>query len=243
MKLARIRDSETGKAIRGELTDSETIETSKGDFGPDEVEILPPVKPEKIVCVGLNYMDHIEETGSDLPERPALFFKPPSSVIGPGDPIVISEARRYDPEGEVAVVIGERCRNVDREESLAYVRGFTGLNDVTNRDAQAWERNWVRAKGFDTAAPIGPYIVPPDEVELPLSFRLEVNGTVRQSTDTSELIFGIPELIEEISTFMTLNEGDVISTGTPRGVAPIEPGDEVKLEIDGIGVLENPVKS
>lgn len=219
------------------------IETSQGTFSPDEVDILPPVEPEKIICVGLNYMDHIEETSSDLPERPSLFFKPPSAVIGPGDPIIISEKSRYDPEGEVAVVINEKCRNVDREEALNYVRGFTGLNDVTNREAQEWEQNWVRAKGFDTAAPIGPYLVTSDELELPLSFRLEVNGTVRQTSNTSELIFGIPELIEEISSFMTLNSGDVISTGTPKGVAPIEAGDEVKLDIDGIGALRNPVKT
>ncbi len=143
----------------------------------------------------------------------------------------------------MAVVIGEKCRNVDRGEALNYVRGFTGLNDVTNREAQEWEQNWVRAKGFDTAAPIGPYVVTPDELELPLSFRLEVNGTIRQTSDTSELIFGIPELIEEISSFMTLHSGDVISTGTPKGVAPVEDGDEIKLVIDGVGVLKNRVKT
>lgn len=242
MKIARIADPDTGSAIRAKLNEDGLLETNKGIFSPEEVDLLPPVEPGKIICVGLNYADHADETGSEIPERPSFFFKPPSSVVGPGDSIVITEGRRYDPEGEVALVIGNKCRSVDKEEAGRYIQGFTGLNDVTNRDAQNWEQNWVRAKGFDTAAPIGPYILPVEETELPLSFQLSVNGEVRQSSDTSELIFGIHELVEEISSFMTLNEGDIISTGTPKGIGPIEAGDEVSLTIEGIGNLKNDVR-
>lgn len=242
MKIARLVDPETGEELEGKLKDNGLLETRNGSFHPKEVDLLPPVDPGKIICVGLNYGDHADETGSKIPESPSLFFKPPSSVVGPGDSIVITEKNRYDPEGEVAIVIGEQCRNVDKEEAWNRILGFTGLNDVTNRDAQNWEQNWVRAKGFDTAAPIGPYILPAEETELPLSFQLSVNGNIRQSSDTSELVFGIRELVSEISSFMTLNEGDIISTGTPKGIEPIEAGDEVSLKIEGIGSLKNDVR-
>lgn len=241
MKIARLVDPDTGNALQAKLNENGLLETEKRTFDPEKVELLSPVKPGKIICVGLNYANHADETGAELPKRPSLFFKPPSSVIGPDDPIVITKGKRYDPEGEVAIVMGNKCRNVDKDEGLNYILGFTGLNDVTNRDAQNWEQNWVRAKGFDTAAPIGPYILPVEEAELPLSFQLSVNGNIRQSSDTSNLIFGIRELVEEISSFMTLNKGDIISTGTPKGVSPIEDGDEVSLAIEGIGSLGNVV--
>ena len=241
MKLARIKDPESGKIIRGTVK-ADSVETEYGGFGLDEVELLTPVAPSKIICVGLNYKDHISETGAEAPEDPSFFFKPPSATVAPGNPIKITEDKRYDPEGEVAVVIEKKCRNVKIADAPDYIWGYTGLNDVTNRDAQDWEQNWVRAKGFDTAAPLGPFLVTPDEIDLPISFELEVNGSIRQSSDTSNLIFGLPELISELSSFMTLERGDVISTGTPRGVAPIEQGDEVKLKLDGIGTLENPVQ-
>jgi len=241
VKIARVVDPDTGNALQAKLNEDGLLKTKKGTFDLEEVELLSPVKPGKIICVGLNYADHADETGAELPKRPSLFFKPPSSVVGPDDPIVITKGKRYDPEGEVAIVMGDKCRDVDKDEALNYILGFTGLNDVTNRDAQNWEQNWVRAKGFDTAAPIGPYILPVEEAELPLSFQLSVNGNIRQSSDTSDLIFGIRELVEEISSFMTLNKGDIISTGTPKGVSPIEDGDEVSLTIEGIGSLENDV--
>jgi 2-keto-4-pentenoate hydratase/2-oxohepta-3-ene-1,7-dioic acid hydratase in catechol pathway len=241
VKIARVVDPDTGNALQAKLNEDGLLKTKKGTFNLEEVELLPPVKPGKIICVGLNYADHADETGAELPKRPSLFFKPPSSVIGPDDPIVIMKGKRYDPEGEVALVMGDKCRDVEKDEALNYILGFTGLNDVTNRDAQNWEQNWVRAKGFDTAAPIGPYILPVEEAELPLSFQLSVNGNIRQSSDTSDLIFGIRELVAEISSFMTLNKGDIISTGTPKGVSPIEDGDEVSLTIEGIGSLENEV--
>ncbi len=241
MKLARVRNPETGRIERGAVEGS-TIETGSGVYPLEEIELLTPVKPGKIICVGLNYRDHITERGSEVPERPSLFFKPASAVIGPNDPIRITEAERFDPEGEIAVVIGSTCQNVDRTEVGDYIWGYTGLNDVTNRDAQEWEQNWVRAKGFDTSAPLGPFLVTPGEIDLPISFELEVNGKIRQASDTSDLIFGFADLIAEISSFMTLEKGDVISTGTPEGVAPIKGGDRVKLKIDGGGVLENTVE-
>lgn len=243
MKIARVRDPQTGEIYRGEIVDNDLLKSDDKTSELSKLNLLAPVDPTKIICVGLNYRDHIEETDSSIPDRPSLFFKPPTAIANPGDPIKITEDQRYDPEGEIAVVIGEDCRNVNQEDAFNYIWGFTGLNDVTNRNAQNWEQNWVRAKGFDSAAPLGPVLVTPDEVELPISFKLKVNGTVRQSSDTTNLIFDFSELIEEITSFMTLHKGDVISTGTPRGIAPISNGDRVRLEIEGIGVLENPVKT
>lgn len=241
MKLARVRNPQTGEIHRGKIVGEDVFETRDRTFKMSKLDLLAPVEPSKIICVGLNYRDHVEETGSSVPDRPSLFFKPPTAITNPGDPIEISEDHRYDPEGEIAAVIGKDCRNVKHQDALNYIWGFTGLNDVTNRDAQNWEQNWVRAKGFDTAAPLGPVLLTPDDIDFPVSFKLEVNGSVRQSSDTSKLIFDIPHLVEEISSFMTLRKGDVISTGTPRGVAPINRGDTVALNIAGIGTLENPV--
>lgn len=224
------------------MVNGDSIETPDRTFSLSRVDILAPVKPAKVICVGLNYKDHIEETGSEAPDHPSLFFKPPTAITNPNDPIRITPKNRYDPEGEVAVIIRKKCRNLNREEAFDYIWGFTGLNDVTNRDAQKWEQNWVRAKGFDTAAPIGPFIATPDEIDLPISFQLEVNGEIRQASDTSNMIFDIPDLLEEISSFMTLEKGDVISTGTPMGISPIDKGDNVRLKIEGVGILENPVQ-
>ena len=242
MKLARIRDPKTGETFRGKVVNGDSIETPDRTFSLSEVDILAPVKPAKVICVGLNYKDHIEETGSEAPDHPSLFFKPPTAITNPNEPIIITPENRYDPEGEVAVIIEKKCRNLHRDEAFDYIWGFTGLNDVTNRDAQKWEQNWVRAKGFDTAAPIGPFIATPDEIDLPISFQLEVNGEIRQASDTSNMIFDIPDLLEEISSFMTLEKGDVISTGTPMGISPIYKGDNVRLKIEGVGILENPVQ-
>lgn len=242
MKWARARDPKTGRIIRGEFIDNSFIVAGDQKLDLSDLDLLSPVDPAKIICVGLNYKDHIEETNADIPNHPSLFFKPPTAITNPGDPIEITKHHRYDPEGEIAVVISEECKSVERSKAFNYIWGFTGLNDVTNRDAQNWEQNWVRAKGFDTAAPLGPVLVSPDEIDLPISFKLEVNGSVRQSSDTSNLIFDFADLISEISSFMTLTRGDVISTGTPKGISPIERGDRVSLIMDGIGTLENPVE-
>ena len=230
-----------GLTLRGEIAGEEAV--GMGRRWPlSQVRLLPPVLPTKIVCLGRNYAAHAQELGNEVPERPLLFFKPPSAVIGPGEPILLPPSPRVDYEGELAVVIGRRCRNVEPAEAQEVILGYTCLNDVTDRAAQKWEKNWVRAKGFDTSCPIGPWIVTPDELSFPLTVETYVNGELRQRGDTSQLIFGIPEIIQEITSFMTLEEGDVIATGTPAGVGPLAPGDRVEVRISGIGSLVNRVE-
>jgi len=170
-----------------------------------------------------------------------LFFKPPSAVIGPSDTIVLPKSSLVHHEAELAVVIGARCRNVSARDAMGFVLGYTCMNDVSDREAQKWDKNWVRAKGFDTSAPLGPMIVTKDEIEGPFHVVSRVNGELRQDGSTAEFIFTIPALIEEISSYMTLEPGDVIATGTPAGVGPLVSGDVVEVEIDGIGILKNAV--
>jgi len=230
-----------GLTLRGEVVGEEAV--GMGRRWPlSQVHLLAPVRPSKIICLGRNYAAHAQELGNEVPERPLLFFKPPSAVIGPGEPILLPPSPRVDYEGELAVVIGRRCRNVKPTAAEEVILGYTCLNDVTDRAAQKWEKNWVRAKGFDTSCPIGPWIVTPDELSFPLTVETYVNGELRQRGDTSQLIFGIPEIIAEITSFMTLEEGDVIATGTPAGVGPLTPGDRVEVRISGIGSLVNRVE-
>jgi len=207
-------------------------------FPEPSIRFLPPVEPTKIVCVGLNYRDHAEELGMELPEEPVLFLKPPSAVIGHDEPIELPDCGRVDYEGELAVVIARKCKNVSRNEALSYVLGYTCFNDVTARDLQRKDGQWTRSKSFDTFAPIGPYVVC---IDNPSNLKIEtrVNGIVKQSSTTSNLIFDVPRLIEFVSGIMTLREGDVIATGTPSGVGPLNKGDVVEVEIEGIGVLRN----
>lgn len=240
MLVTRFKHIASDKIYFGNLRQQELV-TDEGNFTLNEVKFLAPVQPSKIICVGLNYKSHAEETGYEIPESPALFFKPPSAVIGPNDKIKLPTSSRVDYEGEVGVVIGRKCRNVTKREAKEYIWGYTCLNDISDRDAQKWEQNWVRAKGFDTACPLGPVVATPDEIEEPLELELRLNGEVRQKSDTSQLIFSIPELIEEISSFMTLKRGDVISTGTPSGIGPLSTGDRVEVEIKGVGTLVNKV--
>jgi 2-keto-4-pentenoate hydratase/2-oxohepta-3-ene-1,7-dioic acid hydratase in catechol pathway len=200
-----------------------------------------PVRPSKIVCVGTNYRAHAQEMGKPLPDEPLLFMKPPSALVGPGEPIVRPRGyQRVDFEGELAVVIGRTARRVAREAALAHVAGYTCLNDVTVRDLQKKDVQFTRAKGFDSFCPVGPRVAAGLD---PSRLRIEtrVNGQVRQSSTTADLIFDVPTLIAFVSGVMTLEEGDLISTGTPSGVGNLEPGDVVAIEIEGIGVLENPV--
>jgi len=207
----------------------------------DGVRFLAPVLPSKVVAVGKNYADHAAEMGSDVPEEPIIFLKPSTSVIGPGEPIPYPpQSRRVDHEAELAVVIGRFARGVRAEEAGKFILGFTCANDVTARDLQAKDGQWTRAKGFDGFCPLGPWI----ETELdPLDLAVEcrVGGDTRQAARTSTLTFGAAELIEFISSVMTLLPGDVILTGTPAGVGPLEVGDRVEVEVEGIGVLENEV--
>lgn len=219
-----------------------------GPFSPSglvwpikSVRFLAACRPSKIVAVGVNYADHAREFGKALPREPLIFLKPPSAVIGPGDPIRRpSGSRRVDYEGELAVVIGRRASRVAPAAAREYILGYTIMNDVTARDLQKRDGQWSRAKGFDTFAPLGPWIV--TDIS-PRDLRIEtfVNGRRRQSSRTSQLVFGVDRLVSHISGVMTLEPGDVISTGTPSGVGPLKRGDRVEVRIERIGSLANVV--
>jgi 2-keto-4-pentenoate hydratase/2-oxohepta-3-ene-1,7-dioic acid hydratase in catechol pathway len=202
-------------------------------------------RPSKIVCVGRNYLEHARELGNEVPERPLLFFKPPSSIIANGEAVVLPpESERVEHEGEIAVVIGRRARRVRAADAWDYVEGIAPLNDVTARDLQKTDGQWTRAKGFDTFCPLGtmvPLASIADRDALEVICR--VNGEVRQHGRVGDMAFNIPTLIEYISGVMTLEPGDVIATGTPAGVAPLQPGDVVEVEIPGVGTLTNPVQA
>jgi 2-keto-4-pentenoate hydratase/2-oxohepta-3-ene-1,7-dioic acid hydratase in catechol pathway len=241
MRLVRFISRETEKPENGELR-GEVILTPHGEVPLSQVRLLAPCTPTKILCVGRNYAAHAQELGNEVPTQPLLFFKPPSSVIGPEEEIVLPTSSLVHYEAELAVVIGKRCRNVPAAKAMDVILGYTCLNDISDREAQKWEKNWVRAKGFDTSAPIGPMIVTKDEIDGPFHVMLRVNGKTKQDGSTHDFIFPIPVLIEEISTYMTLEPGDVIATGTPAGVGPLSAGDVVEVEIDGIGILRNPVR-
>ena len=197
--------------------------------------------PSKIIGIGVNYRAHAVEMGKGLPEEPLMFLKPPSALIGDGAAIERPPGyERVDFEGELGVVIGQRARRISRDRALAHVLGFVCVNDVSVRDLQKKDGQWARAKGFDTFCPVGPRIVPGlDPSALRISTR--VNGVVRQDSSTADLIFDVPTLVAFCSEHMTLEPGDVISTGTPAGVGNLSPGDVVEIEIEGIGVLRNPV--
>jgi 2,4-didehydro-3-deoxy-L-rhamnonate hydrolase len=220
-----------------------------------EVRLHAPVsRPEKIVAIGLNYEDHAAETGAEIPEKPVVFTKYPNTIVGPGEPIRIPPiAEQIDYEAELAVVIGRTARNVPESEALEYVFGYANANDVSARDLQFSEGGqWTRSKSLDTFMPLGPFIVTRDEVPDPqsLSIRAILNGDVVQDGTTSKMIFSVAELVAFLSTGMTLVPGDVIITGTPPGVGMardpqlwMKPGDEVSIEIEGLGTLTNPVEA
>jgi 2-keto-4-pentenoate hydratase/2-oxohepta-3-ene-1,7-dioic acid hydratase in catechol pathway len=202
-------------------------------------------RPSKIVCVGRNYLEHAKELGNDVPERPLIFLKPPSSLLGEGESIVLPrESDRVEHEGEIAVVIGRRARRVSEAEAWDHVAAVAPLNDVTARDLQKSDGQWTRAKGFDTFCPVGPAkplaeIADRDALEV----ICRVNGEVRQHGRAGDMAFSIPQLIAYVSGVMTLEPGDVIATGTPAGVSPLRDGDVVEVEIPGVGRVSNPVKS
>jgi 2-keto-4-pentenoate hydratase/2-oxohepta-3-ene-1,7-dioic acid hydratase in catechol pathway len=214
-----------------------------GDTLPlDDVHLLAPVLPSKVVCVGKNYAAHAAEFGMEVPDEPLLFLKPSTAVIGPRDPIrLLPISRRVDYEGELAVVIGRLARDVRAEDAYRVILGYTCANDVTLRDLQKTDDQWARAKGFDGSCPLGPWIeteVDPNDVGL----QTRLNGEVRQQGTTTDMVYGVATLIEYITAFMTLLPGDVILTGTPEGVGKLADGDVVEVEVDGIGTLANPVK-
>jgi 2-keto-4-pentenoate hydratase/2-oxohepta-3-ene-1,7-dioic acid hydratase in catechol pathway len=208
----------------------------------DGVRLLAPVIPRsKVLGVGRNYADHAAEMGSAPPEQPLVFIKPNTSVVGPDDPILLpAESGQVHFEGELAVVIGRICREVPRDRVGEVVIGYTCANDVTARDLQRTDGQWWRAKGFDSFCPLGPYLVTDlDPTDLRLTTRLD--GELRQDARTSDMIFDVASVVSHISAAMTLLPGDVILTGTPAGVGPISAGQRVRIEIEGIGVLTNPV--
>jgi 2-keto-4-pentenoate hydratase/2-oxohepta-3-ene-1,7-dioic acid hydratase in catechol pathway len=217
-------------------------------IGTDVARRMAPVEPSKIVGIGSNYRAHAIEIGKPIPKEPLLFLKPPSSVIGPDAAIVRPTGyERTDFEGELGVVMGKRARKVSAKDALTYVFGYTVVNDVTVRDLQQRDVQFTRAKGFDTFCPVGPVVVGADARDGTsidpgkLAIFTRVNGDLKQDSSTADLIFDVPTLISFVSHVMTLEPGDLISTGTPPGVGPIQPGDRVEIEIENIGVLANPV--
>ena len=201
------------------------------------------VTPGKIVCVGRNYVAHAREMGNDVPAVPMLFLKPPTSVIGPGDAILLPpQSRQVEHEAEIGVVIGRRVRRISPDEAVTAIRGFTCANDVTARDLQKTDGQWGRAKGFDTFCPAGPVVAEGLDWRT-LEVIGRVNGEERQRGRAADMHFPIPVLVSFISEAMTLEPGDLILTGTPAGVGPLRPGDVVEVEIPGVGVLRNPVRA
>ncbi|MDD4957172.1 MAG: fumarylacetoacetate hydrolase family protein [Candidatus Omnitrophica bacterium] len=238
-----IRFEHDNSILEGILTpsgDTATVISAgrKVEYQLDDVTLLPPSAPSKIVCVGLNYRDHAEELNMEIPREPVIFIKPATAVIGPGGTIIYEGEGEVHYEGELAFVIGRGSRHVRAGAAYDHISGFSCFNDVTARGLQKKDVQWTRAKSFDTFAPFGPWI----ETELDpsdLGIRTYLNGNVVQSSRTSRMIFSVPEILEFISGIMTLMPGDVIATGTPPGVGPMGSGDKVKVEIDGIGELVN----
>lgn len=211
----------------------------------DEVQLLAPIVPTKLVCVGRNYAAHAAELNNEVPHQPLLFLKPPSTLIGPRESIVLpSLSEKVEHEGELALVIGQRCRNLRSEDAWDAVLGITCANDVTARDLQRSDKQWTRGKGFDTFCPIGPWVTTglSEQEVSDLQVRCLVNGKERQSGRTSQMVFSPAFLLSYITAVMTLEPGDLVLTGTPAGVGPLFHGDVVEVEVEGIGVLTNPVE-
>jgi 2-keto-4-pentenoate hydratase/2-oxohepta-3-ene-1,7-dioic acid hydratase in catechol pathway len=247
MRIARV--SKDGRIFFAVVEGTEVAEMDGPPIGDfrftgfraklDECKLLAPTLPSKIVAIGVNYRDHAEEMGHELPAEPLMFMKPSTAVIGPGDAVrKPPPCQRLDYEGELGVVVKGLVRNADLDTARESILGYTIANDVTARDLQLSDGQWTRAKGFDTFCPLGPWIdTDVDASALDITTRL--NGELRQESNTKNLIFGPAELVSYVSNVMTLLPGDVILTGTPSGVGPMEPGDEVEVEIAGIGTLRN----
>lgn len=250
MKLIRYQNSEKESHIGWVLGDK--LGPVRGDiFGEyqreeatipvEDVQLLAPVRPSKIIAIGRNYAAHAEEHGAEVPEIPLAFFKPPSAVIGPGEAIHIPpQTQQMEHEAELAVVIGKGGRWIAMDEADAHILGYTIANDITARDLQRSDRLWTRAKGFDTFAPLGPWIETDfDPTDAIITCR--VNDAIRQMASTRDMVFSVKKLVAFISSIMTLYPGDVILTGTPEGVGQLKKGDVVEIDIEGIGNLTNPV--
>jgi len=199
--------------------------------------------PTKIVCVGRNYAAHARELGNEVPERPLIFLKPPSALIGDGDAIVLPpQSQRVEHEGEIGVVIGRRVHHIEEKDALDVVAGYVPLNDVTARDLQKLDGQWTRAKGFDTFCPVGTQVAATAIDWRTLEVICRVNGDVRQHGRATDMAFGIPRLVSFISSVMTLEPGDIIATGTPEGISPLAAGDIVEVELRGLSRVSNPVR-
>ncbi len=246
--MKRARFAAGGRLCRGLLDEKsgELVDGGGERFALDQVVLLPPVRPHSVVGLALNFADHAQELDLDKPEEPTLFLKPVSTLIGHLAPIHYPERAQFvHYEAELAVVIGQTARAVSAERALDVVAGYTVANDVTVRDyIKNTFRPPVRAKGWDTFCPLGPYLVDRDDVADPgqLEITTRVNGELRQEGNTRHLVYSVPELIAFITAFMTLERGDVILTGTPKGISPVAVGDVIRCEVEGVGVLENPVR-
>lgn len=250
MKIVRVQ---TPEGIRYGGVEEEGIRVHEGSplvaWEPTEViipfpeaRLLSPILPTKVVAVGRNYADHAAEMGNEVPESPMIFLKPSTSVIGPEAPIVLPEASdEVHHEAEMAIVIGTVARTIPAEEAHSVILGYTAANDVSARDLQRSDGQWGRAKGFDTFCPLGPAIETEFDPLEDHSLECRVNDEVRQGASITDLVFGVAELVEFITSAMTLLPGDVILTGTPAGVGPIVDGDRVEVRLEGIGTLANPV--
>ncbi len=257
-RFVRFRDM-SGYVRTGDWTES-GIESGGQIYDPEEVNILPPVDPSKIICLYGNYVEHLRESGysipEDMPERPQFFLKSPNTITGHRVTITLPSPSteredlpnlgdietgkgRIDYEAELGVVIGDQCKRVPEENAGEVIWGFTCVNDLSNRDDQSIEHNWVRGKSFDNAAPIGPVIAPFDSVPKEPRVRLKLNGNMKQDSKKDQFVFSVSEVIAEITELITLEAGDVIAMGTPSGVGPISEGDTTEVIIEGVGTLEN----
>ncbi len=210
----------------------------------DKAELLPPAEPSKIVCVGRNYRDHAAELKNPIPKEPMFFLKPPSALLAPGGEILRPKvSARVDFEGELALIVGRRCHNLgDSEDLRPYILGYTALNDVTARDLQTQGAPWTRAKGFDTFCPVGPLVSDALDPWAGVAVSTRVNGALRQQGNTRDFLFPLDAIIRYISRVMTLLPGDLVATGTPAGVGPLDAGDVVEVSVEGVGTLRNTVK-
>ena len=236
-----------GRTLRGELRADGLLYDAAGEaHNPDKVQFLLPVKPGKVIALALNYADHVAELGFKAPEEPVMFLKPNTSLLPHGGTVIYPRGAKFmHYEVELGIVIGRDARRVKAKDAEAYVGGYTIANDLVVRDyVSNYYRPPMRAKGWDTFGPLGPYLVSADEVPDPynLGLRAYVNGELRQEGSTKDMIFGIPELIEHISRFMTLQKDDVILTGTPKGISHVHPGDVMRLEVEGLGTLINDIQ-
>ena len=237
-RLGWILNDQVGEILGSPFGEFQRLEAS---LPMESVRLLAPVQPSKIICVGRNYAAHAAEHGTEVPDLPLLFLKPPSSVIGPGEPIQLPpQSEQVEHEAELGLVIGRRGRWIRPEEALEYILGYTIGNDVTARDLQNRDGQWTRSKGFDTFCPTGPWIET-DFDPADAMITCHVNEELRQMTSTRDMVFGVRQIIAFASSIMTLEPGDVMLTGTPAGVGPLLPGDVVRVAIEGLGTLQNPV--